>query len=103
MQDKNDRAMKDRQGGPRSTGHDPDRERAGGPLGHGGGWKDERQDGEIGQHRDETPASTDPATRDNAPGRSESSPGHMKKAAGERSARDFAPGHAGGRGKGRGR
>ena len=28
-------------------------------------------------------------------GRSESSPGHLKKAAGEQSARDFAPGHGG--------
>ena len=28
-------------------------------------------------------------------GRSESSPGHLKKAAAEQSARDFAPGHGG--------
>ena len=89
MRDKNDRATDDR-------GHDD-----GGPLGHGGGWKREDQEGEIGQHRDEPPGSTDPATRDNAPGRSESSPGHLKKAAGAQIARDFAPGHAGGGKRGR--
>jgi hypothetical protein len=32
---------------------------------------------------------------DGGPGRSASSPGHMKKAAGEQSARDFAPGRHG--------
>ena len=31
--------------------------------------------------------------RPESPGRSESSPGHLKKEAGSRSARDFAPGH----------
>lgn len=42
-------------------------------------------------HTDGTP---DVDTDANVHGRSESSPGHLKKAAGARSARDFAPGQA---------
>jgi hypothetical protein len=38
--------------------------------------------------------SIDPG-RPDSPGRSEWAPGHMKRAAGEQSARDFAPGHGG--------
>jgi hypothetical protein len=46
------------------------------------------------------PIGHDPGGQDGAVdagggGRSASSPGHLKKAAGARSARDFAPGHAG--------
>lgn len=59
----------------------------GGPFGHGGGTTREGQDGEIGQHRD-----TNPADNDMIRGRSESSPGHLKKVAGDQSARDYAPG-----------
>jgi hypothetical protein len=62
-------------------------------MGHGAGNKREGQDGEIGQHTDATPDSTDPNTRSR--GRSESSPGHLKKAAGAQSARDYAPGRMG--------
>ena len=36
-----------------------------------------------------------PVADDGPQGRSESSPGHLKKAAGAQSARDFAPGHGG--------
>ena len=36
----------------------------------------------------------DPMDQQGGHGRSEQSPGHLKKAAGEQSARDFAPGHA---------
>ena len=61
-------------------------------MGHGGGNKHEGQDGEIGQHVDATPDSTDTSERQR--GRSESSPGHLKKAAGAQSARDYAPGRA---------
>ena len=56
-------------------------------IGHGDGTIQEDQDGEIGQHRDTTPADNDMVR-----GRSASSPGHLKKAAGDRSARDYAPG-----------
>ena len=42
-------------------------------------------------HTDGTP---DVDTEADVHGRSESSPGHLKKAAGARSARDFAPGQA---------
>lgn len=56
-------------------------------MGHGRGAAREGQDGEIGQHQD--------ATHDDSRGRSELSPGHLKKDAGERSARDFAPGRTG--------
>ena len=62
-------------------------------MGHGGGSKREGQDGEIGQHRDATPDSTDRSEQQR--GRSESSPGHLKKAAGAQSARDYAPGRMG--------
>lgn len=52
-----------------------------------------RKDGK-GRGRGQAP--DDPADagqgRPDAPGRSESSPGHLKKDAGARSARDFAPG-----------
>ena len=54
----------------------------GNAMGHGGGNKREGQTGTIGQHEDVTH------------GRSESSPGHMKRDAGAQSARDFAPGRA---------
>lgn len=47
----------------------------GGPTGHGGGGADQPDHVEPGR------------------GRSESSPGHLKKDAGARSARDFAPGN----------
>jgi hypothetical protein len=51
----------------------------GGPgSGHGGGVGN---DGGMGHGRPEDP------------GRSEQSPGHLKKAAGERTAESFAPGH----------
>jgi len=63
-----------------------------GPMGHGGGNKHEGQDGEIGQHVDNTPNTTDQSEK--LRGRSESSPGHLKKAAGAQSARDYAPGRA---------
>ena len=69
-------------------------------MGHGGGNKREGQDGEIGQHVDTTPDSTD--TSDRQRGRSASSPGHLKKAAGARSARDYAPGRAPGSAEPRG-
>ena len=36
-----------------------------------------------------------PHGRPDSPGRSEQSPGHLKKAAGARNARDYAPGRAG--------
>ncbi|MEO5705354.1 MAG: hypothetical protein ABIR64_10255 [Candidatus Limnocylindrales bacterium] len=62
----------------------------GGPVGHDGGNKREGQD-EMGQHTDMTPNRTDGG--ETTHGRSESSPGHMKKAAGAQSARDFAPGN----------
>jgi hypothetical protein len=62
-------------------------------MGHGAGSKRERQDGELGQHRDATPDSTDQSELHR--GRSESSPGHLKKAAGAQSARDYAPGRTG--------
>jgi len=62
-------------------------------MGHGAGNKREGQDGEIGQHQDATPDSTDQSTGGH--GRSESSPGHLKKAAGAQSARDYAPGRTG--------
>ena len=62
------------------------------PTGHGGGNKREGQDGEIGQHVDTTPNSTDRSEQQR--GRSESSPGHLKRVAGDRSARDYAPGRA---------
>lgn len=61
-------------------------------MGHGGGSKREGQDGEIGQHVDATPDSTDRSGQQ--PGRSATSPGHLKKAAGAQSARDYAPGRA---------
>lgn len=64
-------------------------------MGHGAGNKREGQDGEIGQHRDATPNSTDQSQEQRGRGRSESSPGHMKKAAGAQSARDFAPSRGG--------
>ena len=59
-----------------------------GHAGHGGGNKHEGQDGSIGQHEDASH------------GRSEQSPGHMKRDAGAQSARDFAPGRAGKAGRG---
>jgi len=59
----------------------------GGPFGHGGGTKHEDQGGEIGQHRDTTPAESDMVR-----GRSASAPGHLKRAGGDTSARDYAPG-----------
>lgn len=65
------------------------------PMGHGAGNKREGQDGEIGQHRDATPNSTDQSQEQRSHGRSESSPGHLKKAAGAQSARDYAPGRIG--------
>lgn len=65
------------------------------PMGHGGGNKHEGQDGEIGQHRDATPNSADQGGGQGGRGRSESSPGHLKKAAGAQSARDYAPGRIG--------
>ena len=64
-------------------------------MGHGGGNKHEGQDGEIGQHRDATPDSTDQRAAQGGRGRSESSPGHLKQAAGAQSARDDAPGRIG--------
>ena len=66
-------------------------------MGHGGGNKREGQDGEIGQHVDTTPNGTDKSEQQR--GRSESSPGHLKKAAGAQSARDFAPGRGSERGE----
>lgn len=74
-------------------------------MGHGGGNTREGQDGEIGQHVDATPDSTDTSERErgrNERGRSESSPGHLKKADGARSARDYAPGRAPGSAEPRG-
>ena len=65
------------------------------PMGHGGGSRHEGQDGEIGQHRDATPNSTDPGAGQSGHGRSDSSPGHVKQAAGAQSARDYAPGRMG--------
>ena len=62
----------------------------GGSMGHGGGNKREGQGGAIGQHRDATPDSADDSVLQR--GRSESSPGHMKRDAGAQSARDYAPG-----------
>jgi hypothetical protein len=56
-------------------------------MGHGGGTIREDQDGEIGQHRDTTPAAGDDVR-----GRRDQSPGHLKRAAGHTSARDYAPG-----------
>lgn len=66
----------------------PGRGNAMGHAGHGGGNKREGQDGTIGQHEDAVH------------GRSESSPGHMKRDAGVQSARDFAPGRTGKAGRG---
>ena len=63
------------------------------PMGHGAGNKREGQDGEIGQHTDATEDSTDRGEQNR--GRSGSSPGHLKKAAGAQSARDYAPGRIG--------
>ena len=40
------------------------------------------------------------STEGNVRGRSESSPGHLKREAGEQSARDFAPGRCGKPGRG---
>lgn len=59
----------------------PGKGNAMGHAGHGGGNKHEGQDAAIGQHTDSDR------------GRSASSPGHLKKDAGARSARDFAPGN----------
>jgi hypothetical protein len=67
-------------------------------VGHGGGNKREGQDGAIGQHRDATPSSTDGGALGR--GRSESSPGHLKRAAGAQSASEFAPGRTGKTGRG---
>jgi hypothetical protein len=66
---------------------------AGQGMGHGGGAKREGQDGEIGQHRDATPGSTDRSERQR--GRSDSSPGHLKKEANAQNASDYAPGRGG--------
>ena len=52
------------------------------------GGPDELRRGEGGK-----PSQGDELGRPDSPGRSEQSPGHLKKAAGARSARDFAPGH----------
>jgi len=67
----------------------PKRGNAGGQGGPGGNA------GGLGHGR---PGESDGGVDIGAPdqhGRSESSPGHLKKAAGEQSARDFAPGHGG--------
>lgn len=58
-----------------------------GPYGHGSGTKDEDQEGEIGQHRDTTPADGDMVR-----GRRDEAPGHLKRQSGDTSARDYAPG-----------
>ena len=62
----------------------PGRGKAGGQgrgKGHGGG--------------DPTGAGPMDQVRPDGPGRSEWAPGHLKRDSGERSARDFAPGHGG--------
>lgn len=67
----------------------------GGPMGRDGGRGDggargaDRDGGRPGGGMRENVEHGRPDT----PGRSEQSPGHMKRDAGEQSARDFAPGH----------
>ena len=60
----------------------------------------DEQEGTIGQRRDDRPDNPDGDVlrqdpgdvSHDRPGRSEDSPGHMKRDAGAQSARDFAPG-----------
>lgn len=52
-----------------------------------------KQEHDHGGHQRGTDPSNGPATSDRGGG--SWSPGHMKKAAGRESARDFAPGHGG--------
>ena len=60
--------------------------------GRGGGAKGPRDagGGSSGRTTEASPGRTTEAS----PGRSESSPGHLKRDAGEQSARDFAPGRS---------
>ena len=70
----------------------PGRGNAGGHrMGHGGNEGGEHRMPDRGQSED-----NDELIRhqDGGHGRSASSPGHLKKAAGAQSARDYAPGHA---------
>ena len=66
----------------------PGKGNAMGHAGRGGGREREGQDGTIGQHEDAVH------------GRSEQSPGHLKRAAGAQSARDYAQGRTGKAGAG---
>ena len=77
----------------------PGRGKAGGQgrgKGHGGGDPDGGDAGRGNPGRDDRGGAA-PADegRPDGPGRSEWSPGHLKKDAGEQSARDFAHGHGG--------